>query len=180
MGNQEPRSSALLLPPSSNRVSFRPLNLADAHKWEEFVTSEQAMKFFTYPRHPAESIKWIERQLYRYSDRGDGLMAVLDAKTDKLLGQCGLLWQEFEDRELLEVGYSFLPEFWGRGLATEAAGICYKYGLESGLSDYLYSVIHTENLASTRVAEKNGLKLWKTAIWKKMPVQVWRTGKRVA
>ena len=57
---------------------------------------------------------------------------------------------------MLEVGYTFHPEVWGQGLATEAARRMRDHGFERG-EPRIIAVIHPENTASIRVAEKNQL-----------------------
>lgn len=164
----------LLNPGESRRLVFRKLKESDALPWTDFILSEKAMEFFSFPRQEYESLAWIQRQLNRYKENTGGLMAVMDKSSGKFLGQCGLLLQDLEDQKVWEVGYSFLPEFWNKGYATEAAEAFYNHGLRMNLADSIYSVIHIRNISSQRVAEKNGLYLWKTTVWKNLPVQVWR------
>ena len=47
---------------------------------------------------------------------------------------------------------------WGLGLATEAATAARDYGFDRLGLTRLVSIIHRDNLASRRVAEKSGLK----------------------
>ena len=169
-----------MIPPDSTRLSFRPLTMEDAKPWEEFILSEEAMKYFTFPRKRAESVAWIERQLERYTLQKGGMMAVTDKKNGTFYGQCGLLLQELDGEEVMEVGYSFLPQHWGKGYATEAAASFYKHGFDLKISPFIVSVIHVENIPSQNVARRNGLTIWKTTKWKELPVEVWRireTGK---
>jgi RimJ/RimL family protein N-acetyltransferase len=55
-------------------------------------------------------------------------------------------------------------DLWGQGLATEAARICRDYGFARLSVDRLISLIRPENLASRRVAEKNGMVVWKEVV----------------
>jgi RimJ/RimL family protein N-acetyltransferase len=48
----------------------------------------------------------------------------MDKKTNRLVGQCGLLIQNIDNIERLEIGYSILPEFWNQGFASESAMKC--------------------------------------------------------
>ena len=164
----------LMIPQPTERLKFRPLNMYDAETWLEFLSSDEAMEFFRLRRSREEAEDWMERQMDRYSSRGDGLMAVIDKTSGKMIGQAGLLYQQVDGEEMLEVGYSFLPNFWGKGFATEAAAAFYALGKELKLSPFLVSVIHQNNIRSQRVAEKNGLKIWKSTMWKEFPVDVWK------
>src|SRR5207253_52013 len=68
-----------------------------------------------------------------------------------------LILREF----LTEIGYHLRRDMWGQGLATEAARACRDYGFEHLNAEFLTSLIRPENLASRRVAERNGMKVWK-------------------
>jgi len=58
-----------------------------------------------------------------------------------------------------ELGWRLARRAWGRGLATEGATAARDWALgELGMPD-LISIIHPENAASRRVAEKLGMKL---------------------
>lgn len=57
---------------------------------------------------PREMCKvWFDKILARYEiDRGD-MNVLIDKKTKRLVGQCGLLLQTIEEVDRLEVGYPF-------------------------------------------------------------------------
>lgn len=59
--------------------------------------------------------------------------------------------------EEVEVGYLLDQAFWGKGLATEAAQACLKYGFTNFDVESIVAIVHPENIASQRVAEKIGM-----------------------
>jgi RimJ/RimL family protein N-acetyltransferase len=61
----------------------------------------------------------------------------------------------------VEIGWRLDPDYWGRGLATEAAAAVLRDGFERLGFSRLISIIYRENVASRRVAEKIGLRLWR-------------------
>lgn len=65
-------------------------------------------------------------------------------------------WQWVDGVQHLEVGYHVLPRFQGLGLATEAARSCRDLARTQGM-ERLIAIIHRDNRASRRVAEKVGL-----------------------
>lgn len=162
------------IPPDTERLTFRLLNQSDVEEWKKFVLSEEAMKFFTLPREEEQNKIWIDKQLKRYEDGLGGLLAVCSKEDGSFFGQCGLLYQELEGQFHWEVGYSFLPEYWGNGYASEAALACFNHGFNLNLADYLLSIIHEDNIESQMVAKRCGLSIWKKTTWKDFPVQVWR------
>jgi len=82
---------------------------------------------------------------------------LIDKKSDQLVGQCGVLVQMVERIERFEIGYSVLPEFWGRGYASEAALKCKNYAFEHSFADSLISTVHVDNIRSEKVALRNGM-----------------------
>ncbi|GEM_PF-330696 len=87
---------------------------------------------------------------------------LIDKATNQLIGQCGLLIQTIKDTERLEIGYAILPQFWGKGYASEVAAKCKNYAFENNLTDSLISQVHVDTIASEKVALKNGMTLEKT------------------
>jgi RimJ/RimL family protein N-acetyltransferase len=63
----------------------------------------------------------------------------------------------------VEIGWRLDPAYWGRGLATEAADAVLRDGFERLGLGRIISIIHRDNTASRRVAEKIGLRLWREA-----------------
>ena len=78
------------------------------------------------------------------------------------IGVTGL--QPLENTGDIEVGYSFEEEFWGKGLATEAADAWLEFGFGTAGLERIVAVAEPANLASTRVMEKLGMTYEKTSI----------------
>lgn len=62
------------------------------------------------------------------------------------------------DHSELEVGYRVRPELQVRGLATEAAATCLEYTRSTLGAATLAALVHPDNVASQRVAERIGLR----------------------
>ena len=73
-------------------------------------------------------------------------------QTDQLIGCCGFHVDELP--ETLEMGYHFLPQFWGHGYATEAASACLTYAFEQWGAKRIVAYVHPENHASRRLLER--------------------------
>ena len=63
-----------------------------------------------------------------------------------------------DGQQEVEIGYLLAKEYWGRGLATEAAIAIKNYGFQQLNFNRLISLIVPENIASQKVAIKNGMK----------------------
>jgi [ribosomal protein S5]-alanine N-acetyltransferase len=79
---------------------------------------------------------------------------------------CGIILQQVEGESLYEIGYHLRRDFWGQGLATEAAIACRDWAFANLKTDRLISLIRPENLPSRRVAERNGMTIWKEVNWR--------------
>jgi RimJ/RimL family protein N-acetyltransferase len=115
----------------------------------------------------------IAKNLERYRKHGYGLFGVELKATSHLIGDCGLVWQDLEGGEGLEVGYHFNRHFWGHGYAPEAAKACIDLAFAKAGVDHVISLIRPENVASRRVAEKNGLRITRRILWKGLVHDVW-------
>lgn len=86
-----------------------------------------------------------------------GLWAAIDRQTGVFVGRCGLLRWEIDGREETEIAYMIARRFWRRGLGGEAANALVRHGFDRLGLRRLIALIHPENLASMRTAEKAGL-----------------------
>jgi len=77
----------------------------------------------------------------------------------RFIGRSGLLPWTIEGQNEIEVAYSLAQDFWGQGLATEAAQGIVQYGFEKLNLSRLICLIDPANVASQRVAEKIGMTL---------------------
>lgn len=98
-------------------------------------------------------------------DYGIGLFAVEDKETHQWIGFIGLNYipetsdYPFKELPLYEIGWRLLPEFWGKGLATEGAKATLKLAEEHQIYD-VYSFTAEANKASQRVMEKIGMTVY--------------------
>ncbi len=72
------------------------------------------------------------------------------------IGICGLLKRE--SLKDVDIGFAFLPEFWRKGYAFEAASAVMTYGRKVVGLNRIVAITSPENDASIRVLEKLGLR----------------------
>jgi RimJ/RimL family protein N-acetyltransferase len=95
-----------------------------------------------------------ERLLPSFHERGQGLW-VAESPDGRALGLCGLLRRPEMHAEV-EIGFAFLPEARGRGLAGEAARLTLEAARAAGLSR-LIALTLPDNAASVRVLQRLGM-----------------------
>lgn len=141
----------------TERLYLREMNQTDFTPLCRILKDEETMYAYEGAFHDAEVQEWLDRQISRYKKWGFGLWAVILKETDEMIGQCGLTMQPWKDKELLEIGYLFERAYWHKGYAAEAAAACKKYAFEVLDADEVCSIIRDTNVASQKVAVKNGM-----------------------
>ncbi|MEO0408027.1 MAG: GNAT family N-acetyltransferase [Cyanobacteria bacterium P01_A01_bin.135] len=152
--------------PQTERLVLRQMSLADTNELLAVFSDEETMQFYPAPFDRQMTQAWIERNRRRYIQDGFGLWALILKQTGDVIGDCGLVCQAVEGKEAVEIGYHIRRDLWGQGLAGEAAQACRDYGFNQLDLNHLVSLIHPNNTASRRVAEKIGMALVEETVWR--------------
>ena len=153
----------------TSRLILREFRTDDADALARVLSDPETMRFYPAAYDRAGVENWIARNLRRYADDGHGLWAMILKATGELIGDCGLTVQDVDCSNEIEIGYHVRRDLWGQGLATEAARACRDYGFARLPVEHLISLIRPENLSSRRVAEKNGMTIWKEVTRQNLP-----------
>ena len=153
----------------TSRLILREFRPDDLDALAKVLSDPETMRFYPAPLDHAGVSDWIERNRRRYEKDGFGLWAMILKSTGELIGDCGLIRQVVDGTEQVEIGYHVHRDLWRNGLATEAAQACRDYGFAELPVDRLISLIRPENQPSRRVAEKNGMTIWKEVLWRGFP-----------
>jgi ribosomal-protein-alanine N-acetyltransferase len=163
---------------TSARLLYRRVEETDRARWLEFCRDPDSLKYIFNAndiKSPEENLAvWFERVNFRYANGLGGMNALIEKQLNEFVGQCGLLVQTVDDVEELEIGYSLMPAFRGRGFATEAARKCRDYAFANNFSLSLISIVHIHNIASQRTALANGMQPDKQTLHKGDPVIIFR------
>ena len=141
----------------TDRLFMRELIQSDYPALCQILQDEKVMYAYEGAFSDPEVKEWLDRQRMRYQKWQFGLWAVILKNTNVLIGQCGLTMQPWKDTEVLEIGYLFNQAYWHQGYATEAAKACKKYAFETLKASEVCSIIRDTNLASQKVAVRNGM-----------------------
>ncbi|MEO1149041.1 MAG: GNAT family N-acetyltransferase [Cyanobacteria bacterium J06638_22] len=153
----------------TERLLLREMGLQDIDALLMTFSDAEAMRFYPKPFDREMMQAWVEWNMQGYAERGFGLWTIVLKESGEVIGDCGLVPQQIEGVEEVEIGYHVRRDLWGQGLATEAAQACREYGFHQLGRDRLISLIHPANMASRRVAEKNGMTLVKEFVWRDKP-----------
>lgn len=94
-----------------------------------------------------------------YARHGFGLYLVELKETGQAIGMCGLIKRDTLDD--VDIGYAFLPKFWSRGYAVEAALAVKQYARDVAGLPRIVAITDPQNAGSIRVLEKIGMKFEK-------------------
>jgi len=153
----------------TTRLVLREFRPDDSDALARVISDPETMRFYPSAYDRAGVEDWIARNRQRYAKDGHGLWAMILKASGELIGDCGLIVQNVDGADEVEIGYHVRRDLWGQGLATEAARACRDFGFAKLPVERLISLIRPENLPSRRVAEKNGMAVWKEVMWRKLP-----------
>lgn len=94
--------------------------------------------------------------LASYAENGYGLYRVTQRCDGEPVGICGLVRRDTLPHA--DIGFAFLPPYWSRGYASEAAAAVRRFAHETLGLDRLLAITSQDNHGSIRVLEKIGLR----------------------
>jgi [ribosomal protein S5]-alanine N-acetyltransferase len=165
------------------RLTLRPFSEDDVDHMAELFANPDFMRFslgvFTKPE---QTIAFIEKVVGGDRAGIPSQFAVIPRDERELIGYCGFFHHPEHGIEDIEIGYRLHPDYWNRGLITEAARAVRDHGFRDFKLARVISLVHPENKPSRRVAEKNGMTVEKEITFRGFPTlmfaitrEQWRT-----
>ena len=147
------------------RLALREYRMPDFDAFAAHLSDAEAMTFIGLAdRKSAWRIFGCQAGLWLL--QGAGWWAVELRETGELVGTVGAFFREGWPE--MEIGWSTLRAFWGRGIATEAAGEAIRYALEVRGERRVTALIDAANTPSLRVAAHLGMAhAGDTTLWEK-------------
>jgi ribosomal-protein-alanine N-acetyltransferase len=144
------------LPILTERLELRPYVIDDVPAIHAVLYGDaDAMRLVGGAVDLAETRRRIEDYIARQHSAGYSFWAVVERRTGALAGEAGLIAFGGEGPEV-ELGYAFGRDFWGRGLATEAARAVVAEAFGPLALQRVVAVTKPVNLGSQRVLAKLG------------------------
>lgn len=113
----------------------------------------------------ADIIQFVQKQ---YRDLGIGRLAAIEKSSGDFIGWSGLKLNTGDKEtlngktEFYDIGYRFIPRYWGKGYATESAWAALDFGFKQLNLETICGAAEVDNIASNIVLEKIGLKFINT------------------
>lgn len=140
----------------TDRIRLRPLTLDDVGALVPVYTDPAVTRFFANDVPDRSAVRaTVERRLTRPLPPGTGSWVVdVDGDVAGLVH----LWPSAQlPGGLVEMGWLLGTDYWGRGLATEAAAAVLAHGRRGLGLPAVWSLVHRDNTASLAVARRLGM-----------------------
>jgi [ribosomal protein S5]-alanine N-acetyltransferase len=156
------------------RLMLREFRLEDLAALAPILADPQVMKFsLNGVLSVVETQAKIAELIASYKTYGFGKWAVIYKPNHQLIGYCGIAVEDIDAQPEKEVGFRLATQFWGQGLATEAAAAVIQYGFEQFQFPYLLGIVEQANLASVRVLEKLGMTYHRETLFHNIKMDVY-------
>ncbi|MGU3376062.1 GNAT family N-acetyltransferase [Chryseobacterium sp. M5A1_1a] len=144
----------------TKRLILRKFEDADFEQIFLMDSDPEVMKYVGVPvstdiNESKHIVKMIQKQ---YEENGVGRFAVVEKETGLMIGWSGLKILKGVNgyESVLELGYRFLPESWGKGYAVEAGIASLDYGFNELNAETIYAYAHSEHDVSNHILRKLG------------------------
>lgn len=146
----------------TERLILRQFNLTDAKFIVELVNTPGWLEFIGDRNIKTEeaAIHYLQSgPIKSYRANGFGL-SMVETKDGTPIGMCGILRRDTLENP--DIGFAFLPEFMGRGYASEIATAILNYAKSHLNLETVLAITVPTNLKSIKLLEKIGLKYKQT------------------
>jgi RimJ/RimL family protein N-acetyltransferase len=146
----------------TGRMILRRFSLDDLQAFYQLASRPEIIRYAQSA--PVASLEqarelMIAAPFHDYATYGYGRFACVWKETGEVIGFSGVKFvPEISDTEL---GYRFFPEYWGKGLATEAGRASIEFARSDLGLKRLVAMVHPDNVASARVLAKLGFSVEK-------------------
>jgi RimJ/RimL family protein N-acetyltransferase len=137
------------------RVHLEPWGPDDLALVEQIMGDPAMTEFLGGPESPE---KLADRQR-RYAQPGSGMYKIIDDESGEAVGSVGFWEREWQDEAVLETGWSVLPAFQGRGIASEATRQVLELAREKGTHRWVHAYPKLENGPSNAICRRLGFEL---------------------
>jgi len=147
------------------RLLLRMFNQDDLDDLARIYADAEVMRYLSgHPLTREETAGWLSYFLSGWEQYGFGWWAVVLKESGQLIGHCGL--QFIHVTPEIELTYGLARTYWRKGLASEAARACLRYGFEGLQLDRIYALADPGNIGSHRVMERVSMTYDRTEYYK--------------
>jgi ribosomal-protein-alanine N-acetyltransferase len=156
------------------RIRARRVTPGDLEELASMYQNPLVMETLGGEKSREQTLQSLEKMIKHMDQHGFSYWILEEKQSHTFMGRAGLLHTEIDGSHEVELGYALLPEFWSKGLATEAAKEIIRIAFEEFKLDNIVCFSLPGNMASLRVMEKLGFSFEKKCVYKELPHVLYR------
>lgn len=139
----------------TKRLKLRKITLDDVEDMYSYCSNEEVPKYASWNAHNSleETKETIERVINQWENKKLVHWGIEYKENRKLIGTIEFVTLDTQHK-VAEIGYAVSQEYWGKGIATEAANEVIKFGFNNINLVRIQARCYLENIGSARVMEK--------------------------
>ncbi len=159
----------------TERVEIREFEIGDIQVLVRVLGDPDVMEYSSKgPFNEVETSDFVEWCIESYKKNGYGQWAVVEKKSGRLIGCCGLSCTTIDGSDEVEIGYRLVKDRWGKGLASEAASCVLAYGFQNCNIESIVGIVSPRHSASICVLEKLGFRAFSEIRYSGWDVRLYR------
>ena len=147
---------------TTKRLVMRGVRASDREAWIRLTGDERVWKFIgPDPLTPEQAWEKLLVKAGTYALTGMGNWAVCDRISGEVMGEFGFFdaFRGIEGTDgMIESGWSYFPQFWGQGIASEAGRAAHDWFDRHFPGRETFAIINAQNAGSLGVAANCGYK----------------------
>jgi [ribosomal protein S5]-alanine N-acetyltransferase len=143
----------------TERLILRKISLEDIDDIHIYASNPEVSKYVLWGAHETRAVteEYVKMILALYEEGKIAPWGIQYKKDNKLIGTVDFVsWQP--QHKTAEIGYALSMDYWGRGIATEAAKELIRFGMNEMDLVRIQAKALVANKGSERVMEKAGMK----------------------
>lgn len=144
----------------NERLLLRELKESDWFDVHRYASQEKVCQYQPWGPNTTEESKGFVKQVLE--DAGNTprtrYVFAITNRTDEMIGAAELNARDTNNL-IGEISYIVNPDYWGQGIATDAARLLIKFGFDQFKLHRIYATCDPRKAASSKVLERSGLSL---------------------
>jgi len=141
----------------TERLLVRQFTMNDADAFFRMNSSPDVMQYIRPVKNQQETDHFLQSNILLYQEQPlYGRWLAEEKSTGQFIGSFALI--PIDGTSKMQIGYSLMPEFWGKGYATELTIEGLKYTFTKTAIEIIYGVTEEPNTGSQNVLLKAGFK----------------------
>lgn len=140
----------------TDRLRARKMTPGDLEDLASMHQNPEVMRTLGGQKTREQTLESLAALIKQFDEHGFSYWIIEDKETGAFMGRGGLKIISIDGIDEVALGYSFLPEYWGKGFATEIAKKITQIGFDEFKLETIAAYALPDNSDSLRVMDKLG------------------------